>query len=286
MIAEGVAVINTSLSFTFDGPGDGTSPSSRSPLNAVERAVASGLVWVTSAGNNARETWYGSYANSDRDRWVEFNGIGSERNYLRLPANEEVESFAVELRWEDNWGGATSNLDLFLFDGYTNELVASERDLQSGASGHYPIEYLRLKAAPSPGPIVDRYYVAVSHELGDAPEWIQLRIRFSENCKTLPETAALPVPRRAPVPACWLWAQPTGMTCAPSSPTVAGAPLPTAGSSPTSLGPPAGQPDCAPWTLPTAGSAAPARRRPMWLAWRPSCASGSRTIHRHRLPAT
>ena len=178
MTSQGVSVINHSVGWPLDGPGDGTSPFSRSPLNTVERTMDGGAVWVNSAGNDALETWYGSYTNSDRDQWVDFNAIGGEGNYIRLPANDEVESFAVELRWEDSWGGATSDLDLFLFDEYTNELVASVRDLQSGASGHYPYEYLRLQAAPSPDPIVGRYYVAVSHELGDAPEWIQLRIRF------------------------------------------------------------------------------------------------------------
>ena len=178
MASQGVSVINHSVVWGFDGSGDGTSPFGNSPLRTVDRAVAGGVVWVNGAGNDAQRTWYGSYANSDRNQWVEFHGIGEERNYIRLPANDEIESFAIELRWEDSWGGATSDLNLFLFDGETNEVVASRRDSQSGAGGHYPHEYMRLQAAPSPDPIVDRYYVAVSHELGDAPEWIQLRIRF------------------------------------------------------------------------------------------------------------
>ena len=60
MIAEGVSVINTSLVWTFDGPGDGTSPFSFSPLKAVDRAVDGGVVWVTSAGNDAQGTWFGA----------------------------------------------------------------------------------------------------------------------------------------------------------------------------------------------------------------------------------
>ena len=177
MISEGVAVINRSLSIGFDGPGDGTSPFPNSILNTVDRAVDGGIIWVNSAGNSAEETWFGPYADSDEDRWVDFNSSGDERIYLSFPPHEEIVSFAIELRWEDSWGGATSDLDLFLFDGNTNEIVASVRDPQSGARGHYPHEYLTLQAGPSPDPIEGRYFVAVSHELGDAPEWIQLRVR-------------------------------------------------------------------------------------------------------------
>ena len=58
MISEGVSVINHSRVWSFDGPGDGTSPLSVSPLNAIDRAVAAGIVWVNAAGNQARGTWF------------------------------------------------------------------------------------------------------------------------------------------------------------------------------------------------------------------------------------
>ena len=48
MASEGVSVIKYSASWTFDGPGDGTSPLSASPLNTVDRAVASDILWVNS----------------------------------------------------------------------------------------------------------------------------------------------------------------------------------------------------------------------------------------------
>ena len=49
MVANGVQVINMSLAWTWDGPGDGTSPYSDSPLNTVNKAVAGGAVWVNAA---------------------------------------------------------------------------------------------------------------------------------------------------------------------------------------------------------------------------------------------
>ena len=58
MTDQGVDVINHSMGWFFDGPGDGTSPYSVSPLKAVDLAVNRGIVWVNSAGNDARTTWF------------------------------------------------------------------------------------------------------------------------------------------------------------------------------------------------------------------------------------
>ena len=46
MVSEGVQIINTSRRWVWDGPGDGTSPYTDSPLNTVDSAVASGVIWV------------------------------------------------------------------------------------------------------------------------------------------------------------------------------------------------------------------------------------------------
>ena len=48
MVEEGVDVINMSLSYSWDGPGDGESPKSYSPLKAVDKAVTGGIVWFNS----------------------------------------------------------------------------------------------------------------------------------------------------------------------------------------------------------------------------------------------
>ena len=44
MVSQGVDVINMSLSWTWDGPGDGTSPYGVSPVNTVSSAVAGGAI--------------------------------------------------------------------------------------------------------------------------------------------------------------------------------------------------------------------------------------------------
>ena len=59
MASQGVFVIAYPLVHNFGGPGDGTSPFGDSPLNTVDRAVGSGIVWVSAAGNSARRHWTG-----------------------------------------------------------------------------------------------------------------------------------------------------------------------------------------------------------------------------------
>ena len=54
MVSQGVDVINMSLAWGFDGPGDGTSYYSNAPLKSVDAAVTGGIIWVNGAGNSAR----------------------------------------------------------------------------------------------------------------------------------------------------------------------------------------------------------------------------------------
>ena len=63
MASQGVSVINHSVGWIFDGPGDGTSPSSISPLRTVDQSVASGVIWVNAAGNSGQRAWFGGYSN-------------------------------------------------------------------------------------------------------------------------------------------------------------------------------------------------------------------------------
>ena len=160
MTGKGVSVINMSLSWTFDGPGDGTSPRSTSPLNAVDTAVENGVVWVNSAGNYARRAWFGAPTDSDGDKTLEFEG--SEQ--LTVSGGTWV-----ELRWNDKWGGASLDLDLYLYDSDGKVLKRSVNP-QTGKSWHNPYEQLWLG-----GSAVTTLQV-VSRS-GSLPRWIQIRQR-------------------------------------------------------------------------------------------------------------
>ncbi len=172
MITEGVSVINMSLGFVFDGPGDGTSPSELSPLKAVDYAVdgivpqAEGppvvgtpVVWVNAAGNNARGAWFGTPTDLDGDKILEFDG----REQLALNGGSWV-----QLRWDGAWYGETLDLDLYLYD-ENGEVLQRSLNPQLGGSGHRPYEWVGV-----PGNGQALLQVATRDEAGRLPAWIQV----------------------------------------------------------------------------------------------------------------
>ena len=168
MVSEGVKVIVQSETYVFDGPGDGTSPSSDSLLRTVDRAVAGGVVWVNNAGNNARRTWFvrAPFMDRDSDGFIEFAAF-DEVNSMNLEAGDRV---VVQLRWDGSWGGATRDLDLYIQND-AGLLVAFSVDPQSGADGHIPREVIAANVLRS-----GRYGVVVEHANGGVPDWIQLMV--------------------------------------------------------------------------------------------------------------
>ena len=181
MIAEGVSVINRSLGGDFEGPGDGTSPFTNSRLNTIDRAVEGGITFLNSAGNNAKEAWFQdsppSIYDSDGDGYgfVEF-AVGDPTNSIgwrtdgapRLHKGHRIWAY---LRWEDTWPGASTDLDLYIIDSTSGEVVARGEDNQSGRSGDVPTELLYTEI-PRDG----EYLIAVAYRGGDLPDWIQLRV--------------------------------------------------------------------------------------------------------------
>ena len=165
MVSQGVSVIVHSITHEYDGPGNGTSPFSDSPLKTIDRAVSGGSVWVNSAGNDGQSTWFGPPVNSDGDTWIDFNG-SDEGIDMQLEAGDEIR---VQLRWEDSWSGAASDFDLFVYTDPTQVIVASSFDPQQGRPGQVPLELLSY-IAPRDG----WYSISVAHHSGSMPEWIQI----------------------------------------------------------------------------------------------------------------
>ena len=172
MVSQGVTVINMSSSWSLDGPGDGTSSHSESPLNTVDSAVAGGAIWVNSAGNNALSNWFGTYSDSDSDGWIEFDA-GVEVNAVELV---EGETLSVEARWDDNWGIASRDFDLYLYDSSVTTILASSGDEQSGIAGQDPFERFIYTATAT-----GTYYLAMKHFSGGMPSWLQFSTRTGQS---------------------------------------------------------------------------------------------------------
>ena len=168
MIGQGVDVINHSVGWPFDGPGDGTSPISWSPLSTVDGAVDEEIVWVNAAGNDARTTWFGSPSDADGDGAIEF-AMDDEKYDFDLFCDRPPCALTVQLRWDDSWSGAVRDLDFYIYDrDDSRKLGGSDRE-QSGSSGETPFESIS-------GDGSGRFYIGVLNRSSSMPSWIQLTL--------------------------------------------------------------------------------------------------------------
>ena len=87
MTTEGVRIINFSQRVIWDGPGDGTSPYSDSPLKAVDSAVSNGALFVAAAGNHGESSNFRSFVDQNGNNFGEFPA-GTDDNYVILSAGQ------------------------------------------------------------------------------------------------------------------------------------------------------------------------------------------------------
>ena len=144
MIGEGVKVINHSVGYGIEAPGDGSSAltvDQNHILDIINYAVTNGIIWVNSGGNDAEKTWYGPYREGATDNgWHEFYApTPDEGNTITLQANTRI---VAELRWDDSWGGANCDLNLHLRRLGIFEADASSTRLQTGDDYQHPYEIL------------------------------------------------------------------------------------------------------------------------------------------------
>ena len=179
MAQQGVQVINMSLGWVVDGPGDGTSSSPVSPLKTIDAAVSNGITWVNAAGNSATNVWYGAFSDPDGDGYHNFTPR-YEGNTFFLPFDETSPSrsrVTAFMRWDDSWGGADCDLDLHLvrlIPGPDNDVLIGSADaFQDGSADDIPFEAFSVRATGVSAE--GRYYLLISKEAcANAPAWIQL----------------------------------------------------------------------------------------------------------------
>ena len=186
MAEQGVQVVNMSLGWFVDGPGNGTSPSGVSPLKTIDAAVSNGITWVNSGGNSARNVWYGTFSDPDGDGWHNFTPRDAGNTFFwpydaNSPNRSRVTAF---MRWDDSWGGADCDLDLHLVrsvPGPDNDIrIGRDETIQDGGADDIPFAWLSFTAlrASNEG----MYYLAITkHTCSDLPAWIQLTARIADD---------------------------------------------------------------------------------------------------------
>jgi subtilisin family serine protease len=118
---------------------------------AVDRAKAAGVAYFIAAGNDADQSWEGTY-----------NGGGGSQDFDPGPGTDQIQTIGtipagatvtIVLQWAQPWGAATTD---FAFDVYdtgpaTPVLFGSAQTIDSVATG-LPLEY-GIFTAPGPGPL-------------------------------------------------------------------------------------------------------------------------------------
>ena len=69
------------------------------------------------------------------------------------------------MRWEDSWGEAGTDLDLYALARGTDDIALQSTDTQSGGAGHDPLEQIRSFST---------FDILVAHFSGPEPDWIQM----------------------------------------------------------------------------------------------------------------
>ena len=183
-----VDVINASITRPWDGPGDGTSPFTKSStyslLNAVDDAEDAGAVWVSGAGNNGNNAWF-SRTIAFHDDYLDFLADQPAINQCNMVNLTAGKTYEPHLRWEDGWptetnpSGRDTDLDVQLYgpmdaDGNRTQVIGTEQPISvdKTAPDTYPME-IRLFTPTETG----EHCVYIYKEPGDAtPDWIQLLI--------------------------------------------------------------------------------------------------------------
>ena len=164
MTSNGVKIINVSLGFAYEGPGDGTGPAG-TMYGVVDQAVKGGALWVNAAGNSGEDGWVGPWQDADGNDLLDF-APGDEGNAIALQAGDGM---LVSLRWNDVWGKAADDYDLFIYGPGGGAPLASSEDEQSGTQD--PVETLGFVAQTG-----GTYRLAIGHSGGKAVSRLQLLV--------------------------------------------------------------------------------------------------------------
>ncbi len=118
-VAHGVNIFSHSLAWFNTGWHDNTG----SVCEAANNASASGAIFVTSSGNDARAHWQGSFRDTNSNDFHEWTGT-DEFNQTGTIASNANNSFRINLQWNTD-GADTDNYDLFLYDQMGTQIASA-----------------------------------------------------------------------------------------------------------------------------------------------------------------
>ena len=202
MVAHGVQVINYSVGAPWDGPGDGTSPYSQSPLKMVDKAIENGIVWVNAAGNEGYSAWLGRFQDVDRDGFHEFSYRFSPLPD-RIDFNElncfpgDGDPIGVQLRWQGRWESddRLADLDVLLVDqGLVPIAVGAETQIETRT----PEEKLMHQED-----LLGRFCIVIERDddyPAPEPDWIQLVVLTSQRPLDYPTLGSIGNPAESANP--------------------------------------------------------------------------------------
>ena len=174
MADQGVGVINYSVNHQPDTPGDGSSgkpAGDNHVLDVIDYAVNTRkMVWVNSAGNDARHTWYGALNTPSARAWHRFLRSDTN-NSFSLKAGTTVN---ISLRWADSWGGADCDLNMYLYSTTASWPKKIAFGFQTGGADHVPYEFISHDVTAD-----GDYYVSIWRHLctdANVPSWMQLLV--------------------------------------------------------------------------------------------------------------
>ena len=132
-IRDGIDIISHSIGWFGFGIGDGRGEA----CDIVNDAADNGILWVNSAGNNAKSHYDGDWSDFDSDNWHNFSG-GDEVLAFRAEKGDEIRVF---LTWND-WPSSQQDYDLYLdFTNSSGDLEHVDLSIDyQGPSGGDPVE--------------------------------------------------------------------------------------------------------------------------------------------------
>ena len=166
LATNGVTVVNHSVGWMYQGPGNGTGLVNE----VVNDATARGIFWANSSGNQAQMHWSGTWSDGGANGWLDFTWWDETQN-VSLQAGVPM---TAGIRWSDRWGGACSDYDLYVLNAW-GWGVAYSTNVQNCSTASDPVEWLTY-VPPASG----TYYLAIKRFSGTGTHTFDL-MTFSHN---------------------------------------------------------------------------------------------------------